>query len=129
MQRIILSRKASNSIRMKTMKKRSVFSRKPERRSLTHPVAAFYLGLTYKQLKEYRLAEKNLRDSLQLTPPVKDAYLELAEVLYTLEQYNEAEGWVVKAEQEGVKPAKCRFHERIDPPQEGQDRRSHQELQ
>lgn len=72
-------------------------------------VAAFYLGLTYKQLKEYGLAEKNLRDSLQLTPPVKDAYLELAEVLYTLEQYNEAEGWVVKSEQEGVKPAKAAF--------------------
>jgi tetratricopeptide (TPR) repeat protein len=72
-------------------------------------VAAFYLGLAYKQLKEYQLAEKNLRDSLQLTPPVKDAYLELAEVLYTLEQYNEAEGWVVKSEQEGVKPAKASF--------------------
>ena len=72
-------------------------------------IAAFYLGLTYKQLKEYRLAEKNLRDSLHLTPPVKDAYLELAEVLYTLEQYNEAEGWVVKSEQEGVNLANATF--------------------
>ncbi len=72
-------------------------------------IAAFYLGVTYKQLKEYQLAEKNLRDSLQLSPPVKDAYLELAEVLYTQEQFNEAEGWTLKAETEGINPANAVF--------------------
>jgi tetratricopeptide (TPR) repeat protein len=72
-------------------------------------VAAFYLGITYKQLREYRLAEKNLRDAIQLTPPVKDAYLELAEVLFVLEQLNEAEGWALKSEQEGIKTANAVF--------------------
>ncbi len=72
-------------------------------------IAAFYLGVTYKQLKEYQLAEKNLRDSLQLSPPVKDAYLELAEVLYTQDQLNEAEGWALKAETEGINPANAVF--------------------
>ena len=72
-------------------------------------VAAFYIGMTYKQLKDYRLAEKNLREAIQLKPPVKDAYLELADVLYTQDQLNEAEGWALKSEQEGVKPANSVF--------------------
>ena len=72
-------------------------------------VAAFYLGISYKQLREYRLAEKHLRDSIQLTPPVKDAYLELAEVLFVLDQLNEAEGWALKSEQEGIKTANAVF--------------------
>lgn len=72
-------------------------------------VAAFYLGISYKQLREYRLAEKHLRDSIQLTPPIKDAYLELAEVLFVLDQLNEAEGWALKSEQEGIKTANAVF--------------------
>jgi len=72
-------------------------------------IAAFYLGVAYKQLREYQLAEKNLRDSLQLSPPVKDAYIELAEVLYTQNQLNEAEGWALKAETEGINPANAVF--------------------
>ena len=72
-------------------------------------VVAFYIGMTYKQLKNFRLAEKNLRDAIQLKPPVKDAYLELADVLYTLDQLNEAEGWALKSEQDGVKPANAIF--------------------
>lgn len=75
----------------------------------TSSIAAFYLGITYKQLKEYQMAEKNLRDSLQLSPPVKDAYLELAEVLYIQNQLNEAEGWTSKAETEGINPANAVF--------------------
>jgi tetratricopeptide (TPR) repeat protein len=72
-------------------------------------VAAFYLGISYKQLREYRLAEKHFRDAIQLTPTVKDAYLELAEVLFVLEQLNEAEGWALKSEQEGIKTANAVF--------------------
>ncbi len=72
-------------------------------------VAAFYLGISYKQLREYGLAEKHLRDAVQLTPPVKDAYLELAEVLFVLDRLNEAEGWALKSEQEGIKTANAVF--------------------
>ena len=72
-------------------------------------VAAFYLGLTYKQMREYRLAERNLREAITLSPPVKDAYLELAEVLYTLDALKEAKEWVIKSEQEGIKPAHTAF--------------------
>ncbi len=72
-------------------------------------IAAFYLGLTYKQMREYRLAERNLRDAITLSPPVKDAYLELAEVLYTLDALREAKEWTTKSEQEGIKPAHTAF--------------------
>ena len=65
-------------------------------------IAAFYLGLTYKQMREYKLAERNLREAITLSPPVKDAYLELAEVLYTLDVLGEAKEWVAKSEQEGI---------------------------
>jgi tetratricopeptide (TPR) repeat protein len=72
-------------------------------------IAAFYLGLTYKQMREYRLAERNLREAVTLTPPIKDAYLELAEVLYTLDALKEAKEWTAKAEQEGIRPAHTAF--------------------
>jgi tetratricopeptide (TPR) repeat protein len=72
-------------------------------------IAAFYLGLTYKQMREYKLAERNLREAITLSPPVKDAYLELAEVLYTLDALGEAKEWVAKSEQEGIKPAHTAF--------------------
>jgi tetratricopeptide (TPR) repeat protein len=72
-------------------------------------IAAFYLGLTYKQMREYKLAERNLREAVTLSPPVKDAYLELAEVLYTLDVLREAKEWVVKSEREGIKPAHTEF--------------------
>jgi predicted negative regulator of RcsB-dependent stress response len=72
-------------------------------------IAAFYLGLTYKQMREYKLAERNLREAITLSPPVKDAYLELAEVLYILDALREAKEWTTKSEQEGIKPAHTEF--------------------
>ena len=42
-------------------------------------VAAFYLGLTYKQMGKYKEAAKHYRDALLFTPPVLDAYTELIE--------------------------------------------------
>ena len=71
--------------------------------------AAFYLGLTYKQSGNYSEAAKNLRDSIRLVPSVKDAYPELIEVLYNLNEMKEAMDWVKSAEKEGVKPAHIAF--------------------
>jgi len=75
----------------------------------TSSIAAFYLGITFKQIKDYRQAEIHLRDAVKLTPPVKDAYLELAEVLYTTDNLSEARNWIAKTEQEGIKPAYTSF--------------------
>jgi len=71
--------------------------------------AAFYLGLTLKQMKRYRESETHFRDAINLTPSVKDAYIELAEVLYVEDKIHEARGWVIKAEQEGIKQAYALF--------------------
>ena len=72
-------------------------------------IAAFYLGLDYKQMGDYREAAANYRDALRLTPPVTDAYTELIEVLYNLDELKEAKEWIGKAEKEGVKPAYVAF--------------------
>jgi len=71
--------------------------------------AAYYLGLTYKQMGNYRGAAKHLRDAIRLTPSIKDAYLELIEVLYNMDELKEAMDWVAKVEKEGIKPAYISF--------------------
>jgi tetratricopeptide (TPR) repeat protein len=72
-------------------------------------MAAFYLGLTYKQLKDYRQAEIHLRDALDLSPPVIDAYVELAEALYTLDRTDESLRLIEKSEKEGIRTAYAAF--------------------
>lgn len=77
-----------------------------------HPgssIAAFYLGLAYKQTGEYVLSEKNLRDALALDSPIQDAHIELAEVLYIVDKLDEAEEFVITAEKTGVNPARAMF--------------------
>lgn len=71
--------------------------------------ASFYLGLTYKQTGNYKEAAKNLRDAVTLIPAVKDAYIELIDVLYNLNELKEAKSRIIKAESEGVKPADIAF--------------------
>jgi len=72
-------------------------------------IAAFYLGLSYKQTGIYRQSVNNFRDALSLTPPVTDAYTELIEVLYNLNEFKEAKEWIAKAEKEGIRPAHISF--------------------
>ncbi|MCF6290592.1 MAG: tetratricopeptide repeat protein [Desulfobacterales bacterium] len=74
--------------------------------------AAFFLGLTYKQMQDYPRAVKNLRDAVTLTPRIKEALVELVEVLYRLpepENLVEAEKWLQVAEQVKIFPAKTAF--------------------
>jgi len=72
-------------------------------------VVAFYLGLTYKQTGKYKEAAKRYRDALLFTPPVLDAYTELIEVLYNLNELKEAKEWIAKAEKNKIKPANIAF--------------------
>ncbi len=72
-------------------------------------LAAFYLGLTYKQLIKYKEASVNFRDAIKLKPPVKEAIIELIEVLYNLNELKEAKDWLSVAEKEGIKPAQVEF--------------------
>ena len=72
-------------------------------------LAAFYLGMTYKQMGDLKEAAKNLKEAILLTPSVIDAYAELIEVLYNQNELKEAKDWIAKAEKEGIKPANISF--------------------
>lgn len=72
-------------------------------------VAAFYLGLTFKQIGNYKESAKNYRDALTLTPRVNEAYAELIEMLYNLNELKEAKQWIAEAEKEKVLPSHIAF--------------------
>jgi tetratricopeptide (TPR) repeat protein len=74
--------------------------------------AAFFLGLAYKQVMDYQKAAKNFRDAVTLTPRIKEALVELVEVLYRLpekENLEEAKKWIEVGEKEDILPAKIAF--------------------
>jgi tetratricopeptide (TPR) repeat protein len=72
-------------------------------------MAAYYLGMTYNQMGEYRQASKHLKDAIRLTPSVKEAYPELIQALIHLNELKEAKEGIAKAEQEGMKPGQIAF--------------------
>ncbi len=72
-------------------------------------VAAFYLGLAYKQGGQNKEAVENFKAAVTLTPAVKDAYPELVEILYNANEFKEARKWIAKAEKENILPARMVF--------------------
>jgi len=71
--------------------------------------AAFYLGMACKQVMDYPQAEINLRDAVTLNPKIKEALLELVDVLYQQGKLDEAVKWVDVAEKEEIAPARTAF--------------------
>jgi tetratricopeptide (TPR) repeat protein len=72
-------------------------------------VAAFFLGMAYKQTMDYEKAQTPLTDAVTMTPRVKEALIELIDVTMQLGKLDEAKKWVEVAEQEDVLPAKTAF--------------------
>ncbi len=72
-------------------------------------MAAYYLGLTYKQIGNYKEAAKQLTDAIRLSPPVEDAYPELVRVLYSRNELREANEWIAKAEKEEIALGRITF--------------------
>ncbi|MCS7203973.1 MAG: surface lipoprotein assembly modifier [Thermodesulfovibrio sp.] len=72
-------------------------------------IVSFYLGLTYKQIGDYRNAKDYFLKSLTGIPKINDAYIEVAEVLYYLDQLSEAMKFLTEAEKEFVMPSKVLF--------------------
>ncbi len=72
-------------------------------------LAAYYLGLTYKQVQDYKEAIPNLRDAVTNPPKIKGALIELIDCLYQLNQLDEAKLWIAEAEKEGIRPAQTAF--------------------
>ncbi|MCM8819336.1 MAG: tetratricopeptide repeat protein [Candidatus Omnitrophica bacterium] len=76
-----------------------------EKLRVTNPQSseiAFYLGLTYKRLQDYKNAQPHLESAITLIPPIKAAYIELIDLLYQCDKFNEAKDYIVRAEKEGI---------------------------
>ena len=75
----------------------------------TSSMAAFVLGMAYKRTNDLPDAEKTLRDAVSLTPKIKEAYVELIDVLYQQNKLDEAKQYLLTAESEKILPAKIAF--------------------
>ncbi len=85
-------------------------------------VAAFFLGMAYKQTMEYEKAFDNLRDAVTLTPRIKEALVELIDVSMQTGQLEEAKKWVEVAENENILPAKTAFLKGLILSEEGKNK-------
>ena len=72
-------------------------------------LAAYYLGITYKQIQDYRSAKQNLIDAVSLKPKIKEALGELIDVLYQLGDLKEADKYLDIAEKESIYPAQTAY--------------------
>lgn len=72
-------------------------------------LAAYYLGLNYKQLQNYKMAISHLRDAVTNSPKIKGALIELIDCLYNYDELAEANKWIAEAEKEGIRPAQIAF--------------------
>ena len=74
--------------------------------------ATFFLGLSYKQLREFPKAADAFRSAVSGTLRIKEALVELINVLIKMgspENLAEAETWIAVAEREQIQPAKVAF--------------------
>jgi tetratricopeptide (TPR) repeat protein len=83
-----------------------VRSREPE-----SSLAAFFLGMAYKQTIHYDKAAVNLEDALKLKPAVKEALAEYINILFHLDKLAEAKKWINVAREQNVAPASISFLE------------------
>jgi Tfp pilus assembly protein PilF len=87
-------------------------------------VAAFFLGLAHKQMQDFGQAAENFRDAVTQTPRIKEALVELVEVLSKMgqpENTEEARKWLAVAEKEKIFPAKIAFLNGLILSREGRD--------
>lgn len=75
------------------------------------PIAAFFLGMAYKQTIDYKKAAVNLEDALKLNPPVKEALIEYVNILSQLNRLDEANKWIKVAKEQNIAPATVAFLE------------------
>lgn len=75
----------------------------------TSSLIAYFLGLTYKQMQDYTKAKAALEEAITLKPPIKEALLELIDVLYNLNELDEAQKYLEMAEREEINPPQVAF--------------------
>ena len=72
-------------------------------------IIAYYLGMTYKQLQDFLSARKYLEAAVTLSPRINNAFPELINLLYQLNELEEAKKWIAIAEKDSIVPAKIFF--------------------
>lgn len=75
------------------------------------PIAAFFLGMAYKQTIDFKKAAPNLEDALKLKPAVKEALVEYVNVLFHLNKLAEAKKWIKVAKEQNIASADIAFLE------------------
>ncbi|MFH1754058.1 MAG: tetratricopeptide repeat protein [Candidatus Omnitrophota bacterium] len=84
-------------------------------------LAAYYLGVTYKRMQDYKSARPHLEAAVSQKPKVKGALIELIDLLYRLGEIEEAKKWIAVAEEEGIRPAQTAFLKGLALLKEGDD--------
>lgn len=74
-------------------------------------MAAFFLGMAYKQTMDFKKAAANLEASLTLKPPVREALVEYINILFQLDRLSEAKKWIKIAREQNIAPADVAFLE------------------
>ncbi len=72
-------------------------------------ITAYYLGIAYKKIQNYPEAKTHLKDALTLEPKVKEAVIELSDVLYQLGEMKEALKELEIAESQGMNTPQLTF--------------------
>lgn len=72
-------------------------------------IISFYLGLCYKQVGELKKAKEFFVKSIEGKPKVKDAYIELAALLYEIDEIDDSKKWLKEAESLNIMPEKVAF--------------------
>jgi tetratricopeptide (TPR) repeat protein len=75
----------------------------------TSSIIAYFLGLTYKRMQDFPKAKSALKEAVTLKPPVREAFLELVDVLYNLNELDEALNYLDMAEKAEIDPAQTAF--------------------
>ncbi len=72
-------------------------------------LAAYYLGINYKQLEKHEEAIPHLRAAVTGSPKIIGALIELIDCLYQVNELEEAHKWIKEARREGIRPAQVAF--------------------
>jgi tetratricopeptide (TPR) repeat protein len=76
-----------------------------------YSLAAFFLGMAYKQTTDNNKAALHLEDALTLKPAVKEALVEYINILFQIEKLTEAKKWIKIAQEQNIAPANIAFLE------------------
>ncbi|OPY89516.1 MAG: photosystem I assembly protein Ycf3 [Syntrophaceae bacterium PtaU1.Bin231] len=82
-------------------------------------MAAFFLGMAFKQTNDVQNALPQFRDAVMLNPPIREAVVELIDISQQSGNIPEAKQWIGLAERENILPAKVSFLKGMVLAQEG----------